>query len=252
MGKSLFGMLLLCLFLFGCGEQNTAGGQENAALQPVAEASLPEQAREKEVIVLSYAWAYPELEEMIADFNKSSEEYWVELETGENSADYFQTRGTQIMAGGGPDIFSVVGQTDFSHYVERGVLEDLRPYVERDLQEEDYLQNALFAYEREGHIYALESSFVLTGYVGSSKVLAGVSEWDFEGLLAVLEANPQIKAFAPDYDSMEVLRTLCLFGAADMSDTALLKKYILFAEKYGNGPSMEEAVLGENVLLVPM
>lgn len=74
-------------------------------------------------------------------------------------SDVISVRAAKLTAGDGPDIFAAGADTHFQEFAEKGVLEDLKPYIEADLQEEEYLTELLYAYERDGKVYAIETEF---------------------------------------------------------------------------------------------
>jgi len=209
--------------------------------------SLPE---EKEVIVLSNYWSYPELQKMVTAFNKSSDKYRVEIEVAPFSQDYetyIQNRNMEILAGEGPDLISVNG-SEYQTYAEGGYLVDLRPYMQQ-LDSEKYLENILYGEEREGMCYAAVTSFQMHLAVGRSDIVGERDGWTFEEMQTVMEEHPEIEAFIPYTDEMGVLTYCYLYGGIALDDYEALRECILFAEKYGVNLPLMEAVLGENVLL---
>ncbi len=218
-------MLLLC----GCGEEN----------------------HEKKVITLDIGEPQPWMQEAIDKFNAGNESYFVEVPDTEDISDYISVRAVKLTAGEGPDIFAAGADTHFQEFVEKGVLEDLKPYIERDLEEANYLANLLYAYERGGKVYAVETEFQIHGFLGSKDLLGGMENWTPLEAMALMEAHPEIGRFR-NAGPEEVLRDFWLFGGIEITDYDMLRECILFAEEYGNLlENGEEAVLGGNVLVEP-
>lgn len=218
-------MLLLC----GCGEEN----------------------HEKKVITLDIGEPQPWMQEAIDKFNAGNESYFVEVPDTEDISDYISVRAVKLTAGEGPDIFAAGADTHFQEFVEKGVLEDLKPYIERDLEEANYLANLLYAYERDGKVYAVETEFQIHGFLGSKDLLGGMENWTPSEAMALMEAHPEIGRFR-NAGPEEVLRDFWLFGGIEITDYDMLRECILFAEEYGNLlENGEEAVLGSNVLVEP-
>ena len=201
---------------------------------------------EKQVIIIDVPWSIT-LEETIIAFNQSSDKYRVEC--CEEEYDFLR-RNTELITGGGPDIFTAASTTYYNDYVEKGLLVDLKPYMEADLDESAYLQHLLYAYEQDGKVYAIEPEISVCLLAGSKDILGERNGWTFEELKEVMEANPQITTYR-NIEPMDVLRDCWLLGGIPLGDYETLRECILFAEKYGNplDAGMEE-VPGENVLVV--
>lgn len=237
---------------------NAEGRAEICRLRSVSGADA--EAAEKEVILLSFYSRNFELQDAVVAFNKSSDKYRIEIEWGEESGDYigyWNTVWTALMTGGGPDLLSVSQQMNFNDYIRQGMLEDLTPYIEADLNPEDYVESALYAYRQGDSVYGLMGSFVLNTQITKQSLFTESGTgfetgmgWTFEEMAAAAAANPQIKAYKENTDALEVLRDCVFFGGIAYNDYETLSQAILFAERYGKGLAPgEEAVLGENVLV---
>lgn len=207
---------------------------------------------EKKIVTFAQYYVSPEIQEMVAAFNRSSDEYYIELISGEGDYEGYHTRlRTQLSTGEGPDILEVASNAKFAEYIEKGIVEDLKPYIRRDLQEEDYVESALYAYAWNDGIYALESSFQLAMLVSSKKVVGDKKSLTVAEMAAIMAAHPEIKSFN-DYCGQESVLRECMW-ALEPTDYEGIKQSILFAEQYGNGtvyglPGGEDAIVGENVL----
>lgn len=239
---------------------NEDGHAEICRLRPVSGADAA--AAEKEVILLSFYSRNSELQDAVVAFNKSSDKYRIEIEWGEETGDYigyWNKVWTELMTGKGPDLLSVSQQMNFNDYIRQGMLEDLAPYIEADINPEDYVESALYAYRQGNSVYGLMGSFVLSTRITKKSLLteSGTGSetgwgmgWTFEEMAAAATANPQIKAYKENADALEVLRDCVAFGGIDYGDYEMLAQAILFAGQYGKGLAPgEEAVLGENVLV---
>ena len=213
-------------------------------------------ATEKEVVTFASFLVDEELQRDIVLFNQSNDQYWIEVETGESTgADYtsFNTRlQTQLMTGQGPDLLSAATNAFFPDYVEKGALEDLLPYIQRDLNPEDYVQAALHAYEKDGGIYALGQSFVLTLLAADSRYTGGTTAWTFRDMGQAMQ-DSGASVINPDWSRGSLL-AICIRGlGSHLRDYGLIRDSILFAEKYGidgAGGMMNyvDLVLGEDAL----
>ncbi len=237
---------------------NDAGGEIDlySLSQGKPENTTVNAVEEKEVITLSHYMVNTHLQEAVAAFNQSSDKYRVEVVTageGDDWNQYMDERAMQILAGKGPDIFMATSDSRFSEYMEKGVLEDLQPYIDADLQEEAYLENGLYAYKRDGKVYALEEGFGIKLLFSKEALLGDGEGWTFAELQAIVEENPQIKAYIEYFSKQDVLESCLAESGISPADYAAIRECILFAESYGQGlPMGEKAVLGENVLVMEM
>lgn len=208
------------------------------------------QETEKQVIIAELPQTQ-QMQEAVIAFNQYSDKYRIEVPGWEDAEYYGLRRDTELMTGGGADILMVAGSTHFSDYADRGILEDLKPYIEADLDEDAYLENILYAFEKEGKVYAIETGVSVTLLAGSKEILGEREGWTFEELKEIMEANPQITSYR-NTEPMNVLRDCWLIGGGiESDDYDTLRECLLFAKEYGNllGAG-EEAVPGENVLVV--
>ena len=192
-----------------------------------------------------------QMQEAVIAFNQNSDKYRIEVPGWEDAEYYGLRRDTELMTGGGADILMVAGSTHFSDYADRGILEDLKPYIEADLDEDAYLENILYAFEKEGKVYAIETGVSVTLLAGSKEILGEREGWTFEELKEIMEANPQITSYR-NTEPMNILRDCWLIGGGiEPDDYDTLRECLLFAKEYGNllGAG-EEAVPGENVIVV--
>lgn len=234
-------------------DNQTARQVEVCHLSTVA---FSDDMEEKEVITLSNYWLYDSLKEAVVAFNKSSDKYRIEVLTAPDSMDYteyHENQTLQLLAGKGPDIFSAASRTNYTDFVEKGVLLDLLPYMQADLKEEDYLTNVLYAYESQGKVYAVTPSLAILLLAGREAVTGQKDGWTFAELCAVMDANPQIKTFMPNADPLSVLQYCYFYGGVEPTDFDTLRQCILFALKYGDVP-LDDGEPGweEDVLLTEL
>lgn len=222
-------ILLLSVMLLLCGCQKDSGGKKVVTLD-IGEPSL-------------------QMQEAIDRFNAGNDTYCIEVVDNTGVSDVISVRAAKLTAGDGPDIFAAGADTHFQEFVEKGVLEDLKPYIEADLKEEEYLTELLYAYESDGKVYAIETEFQIIGMIGAKEIFGDMTGWTPQEAIALMEAHPEIGRFE-NAEPLDVLRDFWLFGGMDKTDYDMLRECILFAEKYGKLlEDDEEEVLGGNVLV---
>lgn len=227
--KKIKWILLLSVMLLLCGCQKDSGGKKVVTLD-IGEPSL-------------------QMQEAIDRFNAGNDTYCIEVVDNTGVSDVISVRAAKLTAGDGPDIFAAGADTHFQEFVEKGVLEDLKPYIEADLKEEEYLTELLYAYESDGKVYAIETEFQIIGMIGAKEIFGDMTGWTPQEAIALMEAHPEIGRFE-NAEPLDVLRDFWLFGGMDKTDYDMLRECILFAEKYGKLlEDDEEEVLGGNVLV---
>lgn len=213
-----------------------------------------EKEGDREVVTLSGFGTTPELMADVAEFNQYSDKYRIEVTEAEGTEmeDIALRLETQLMAGQGADLLVVNTWIWFQDYVKGGYLEDLMPYIQRDLNPEDYVQSALYAYEKDGRIYALQKAFTLSVLFSDARVTKGTESWDLQEMYRLAEAS-DVPFFLADCDRAGVLG-LCLRWMGDgVFDLEQVREAILFAGKYGNDPAgnridLQGARLGEDYM----
>ncbi len=216
----------------------------------------------RQVITLSSFLATPqdEIVKAVAAFNQSNAEYYVQIHTatsGTSVADYWDREMLELMNGGGPDLFTKSSQINFMTYLEKGILEDLAPYIDRDIDKDAYWENSLYAYAKDGKVYAIEPSFQLSFYMGDNELFEGRTNWNLQEAIKLMEAHPEYKFLNNDYPPETVLRELLCFSSMDYSDFEAVRSTLEFAKTYGNplatgirimGPATEASLISpENI-----
>lgn len=187
----------------------------------------------------------------VNDFNRQSETYHVIVENcgqGNDVADFARLTSVQIASGKGPDIIEGGLMKEYmSGMMEKGALEDLRPYMEKSgLREEDYFPFT-FAVWRDGDKICGVSpaSPSLESYLLDSAVLGGIQEPDIETLVDGLLSRQEDAIFLEDYDSQKLLELLLkgsdtLWGMVDWEKGScdfsgeLFAKILETAKRYGD------------------
>lgn len=165
--------------------------------------------------ILTYkAVAVPvKMKEMIARFNQENDEYYIQVSELGEGMDYKTFQGkvqTEIAAGYGPDILSEFSVLDLQALQNKGVLEELTPYVDSgELDKNDYFP-ICFSGQKEiyGIVYGMTGSAL---YINAREAAAPQS-WDIDSLLGFLETCPDNRRFAAGADAAEVLDILIRYS----------------------------------------
>ncbi len=157
----------------------------------------------KEVLTIGCMSLSQDLQSAVVDFNKSNEQYKIEVKdytasidwsTADESA-YTDARTrflNDLITGNGPDMF-VAGNVNLAQFVEKGIVEDLAPYLEASevLNREDMFVSILNALTIDGVLCTIPTNFNVSGLVGrTSEIGDKESGWTVEELMAYLAQYP--------------------------------------------------------------
>ncbi len=158
------------------------------------------ETEELKIYVLQPANDY--LNQAAAVFRKNQGNVVVTIETGidpdagpVNFSDALRQLNTNIMAGNGPDVI-LLDMMPIDTYRNKGLLVDLSDVVEQVAAENELLRNITDAYEKDGTICAVPTSFTMPIVVGPEESLNKIT--GMESLVQIVEdlrkAEPDIKS----------------------------------------------------------
>ncbi len=182
---------LLCLFLLtGCGN-----GASEAATQPD---KVQTQDTERTVLTFGYIDSSPDLDldsninERIVTFNKGQDKYFIEvIKYGEGSyKDGLNALNADISAKKTPDIIAIDGKSLLWQLGNKGAIEDLYPYIDQDeeLSREDFVENTLANFERDGKLYGMNPFFSIWSIYGDPDIMTS-DKITFQELKTMYEEN---------------------------------------------------------------
>ncbi|MCX4374260.1 MAG: extracellular solute-binding protein, partial [Dysosmobacter sp.] len=191
------------------------------------------------------------LTDQVNSFNRQSETYHVVVEDcglGNDVEDFARLTSVQLASGKGPDIiYSSLMKDYMPGLMEKGALEDLRPYMERSgIRQEDYFPFTFGTWKNGDGIYGVSpASPVLAGYCMDSAFLGITQEPDIETLIDVLLSSQEKAVFLKGYDSQELLElflagTDTLWGMVDWKKRScdfsgkLFAQILEAAKRYGD------------------
>lgn len=149
-------------------------------------------------IVLTYATygTDSDIAEAIIRFNKNSEDYRIKVvDYLDDSMEYeesFNAYNEAVLSGDVADIINV-DITQYNSMARKGLYADLNELMENDtgINREDYFENILEAYEVDGNLYAMPTSFVVSTLMGSKDVWGDKEKVTLEDIQNVLESAPE-------------------------------------------------------------
>lgn len=153
----------------------------------------------RETIMIGTLYQDQSLNKKALEFNKTNEKYRVTIKTymDENNwsetsyTDAITTMTNDLIAGKGPDIIDL-SYFDGETYAEKGVLEDLAPYLEKStvLHKEDFLDRILEAGTINGKLVSLASTFTLETLAGKKSVVGDKMGWTVSDMIKLKKAYP--------------------------------------------------------------
>lgn len=204
-------------------------------------------ATEKKIVTLGSTLMLPDLERVVAEFNRYSSEYRVEI------VDYVTQKGNykdaveqlklDVVSGKAPDILTV-GGIDYGIFSEKGVLADLYDFMKDDEEcsREMLVQSVAGAFEEQGHLYRISPSSQLYSMWGYGDVTGGRSGITFEELFRMLEkSGKDLNSIAGFSEDESVLSRLCMVSMDEFVDWEkgtcsfdgdYFKKVLSFAKEY--------------------
>ena len=184
----------------------------------------------------------------VAEFNKSQEEYYVVLEgqeEDESREDRMKRTTIELMTGGGPDIMEVSSIENGADLIEKGILLELNPYMEKSgIREEDYFPAAFEWYRSGESIYGITAEIQPIETFFPKWFLGDTEEPTIEELVDLLK-NCDRKVYFSNlrWPEMHILKYLLdgsgnLWGMIDWTeskcefDTPLFRDMLQIAKQY--------------------
>ncbi len=246
---------------------------EIARITQVDAASLPQ------VTTLRLACNYlsQELREQILKFNRANKDVRIQVEdysqyaTEEDYSAGTTKLNTEIISGNVPDLF-ISDELPIAQYAAKGLLIDLYTLIDADeeLSREDYFENILKAFEIDGGLYAICSSFSVGTLIGNADVVGPEMGWTLQEMQDVISAHPEAQYILEPYNTRSnILQAMlvlnmdmfvdwgagtCSFDSQEFID--LLNFSSLFPETYdydsGNNESTPALISSGRQLLLQM
>ena len=171
-----------------------------------------------EKIILTYGTYYPSFfaERDITAFNRQSQKYRIMIkEYGDASMDIDEKAelfSKELESGQYPDIIDLTYcPMSLETLISIGAVEDLTPYLEGDetINRQDYVENALKAYERNGKLYAIMSHYGVDVLIGKTSEIGERKTWTVEDVMELLASRENGVTLLPGEDKSGILRIMC-------------------------------------------
>lgn len=176
----------------------------------------------KKTITVGTMFADDHMKKAAIEFNRRNKDYQIEFKEYYQEEDPSTRMNADIVAGNAADVIDVSSMPlSVDQCVEKGLLEDLTPYFEKDteLDTDDIIDSVLEAMKMDGKLYYAASGFTLSSIVGKTKDVGSGIGWTFDGLKALLkEKGEDVSLFDGENSKSGMLCTLLENGLTDFVD----------------------------------
>lgn len=174
---------------FAWAYDEMAGSDQCGIYTKVDPASIPD----KKILTLGTIWLDTDVRTRVVEFNKESTEYRIRVEdynkynTTEDYSLATTKLNTDIATGNAPDILCLTMDMPVESYMSKGLFADINEFVEKDpeLNKEDYMQEVIDVYSRDGKWYQLVPSYYLFTIFGKTADVGTEPGWTVEELQAL-------------------------------------------------------------------
>lgn len=160
------------------------------------------------------------MKDQVVRFNQTQKDYYVvldEWQDGTDAGEFIRRTGVEIATGKGPDIIcGELLEESIYNLVQRGIFEDLKPYMDKSgLKEEEYFPFAFSSWREGDKIYSINWFGKLQGYRMNESVLGSREEPGIEALMDALLEYEENAFYLYNEDSLDILR-LFMEGSEDL------------------------------------
>lgn len=227
---------------------SSCGKKDN---EQVPEISVTEDGKKVVKVYADYN-LYDNLYSQIAEFNKKSSEYEVQL------TEYFKefeeplTRlNMDITTGNQPDILILDAALPLKSYTDKGLFADLYEFIDSDpdMKREDFIGSVLKVGEADGKLFKISFDFYIDTVVGKTSLVGEKQGRTAEEFFELAESHPDKQAMPADMTKYRALLMFAYYGCNEYIDESTGKcsfngddfiKLLEFCDKFpsefeGNG-----------------
>lgn len=209
--------------------------------------------KEKKELVYATLYLSQEMKQAVINFNKNSDEYRIRVE--EYYSDDYETSlakfNSELAIGNSFDIVDV-SSANIDSYASKGIFENLYDYMDKDSQvnREDYFENILKLYEKDGKLYAMPQEVRVELLTGKKSIVGEDLHWTLDELIDTYHSMPQGSKLFDTATCDNVLFTLGGSVINDMIDwekgechfdSEEFIKLLEFAHEFPTGSEIEYA-----------
>jgi|GEM_PF-4811958 len=148
-----------------------------------------------------------EIQKAVVQFNKSSEEYRIRLidyNAMYGTEDYwasdavYEKLNTDIIAGNMPDMILLDSNLPVQTYINKGILENLYPFIENDSEFTlaDFNEHVLSVMANDDKLYSLAPQFTVRTVIAPKSILNGKTTWTIKEAQEIYKNSKALAFFA--------------------------------------------------------
>lgn len=164
---------------------------------------------------------YDNLYSQIAEFNKKSSEYEVQLTEYSKEFEEPLTRlNTDITTGNPPDILILDAAMPLKSYNDKGLFADLYEFIDSDpdMKREDFIGSVLKAGETDGKLFKISFDFYIDTVVGKTSLVGEKQGRTAEEFFQLAESYPDKQAMPADMTKNRALLMFAYYGCNEYID----------------------------------
>ena len=152
--------------------------------------------KQKKIFTLATNYIDMDVKKEILEFNKTDNDYHIEVKDYSTYEDPAGQMNLDIAAGKIPDIIDI-GYMPKELYIKKGFLADLYPIIEKDdmIKKEDFIDTVLATLDHNGKLYYLPVSFRIDAFAGPKKIFGDMEGWSYEDMERIYNDMPEGSSF---------------------------------------------------------
>lgn len=187
----------------------------------------PGDVKDKKQITFAMVYTDWNVRREVVKFNKSNEEYRINiinynsLYGSEN--DYYaglNKLNTDIVSGKVPDIILLENSMPIDSYINKGVLEDLKPYIEKDeeLDIDNFMPNIIEAFSVDEKLFTLVPSYYISTLIAKTSDVGSKMGWTVQDAIDVLASKPEGTQFISNVTREDMLNNCMSMAGSQFVD----------------------------------
>lgn len=174
----------------------------------------PKDVKDKIQITLATVYTNWQVRQEVVNFNKSNEEYRISIidynslyGTDEDYMAGLNKLNTDIVSGKVPDILVVEDSMPVESYINKGLFEDLKPYINQDeeIELDNLMPNIIEAFSTDGKLYTLVPSYYIDTLVAKASDVGSERGWTIQEAVELMESRPEGTQFLSNVTREEML-----------------------------------------------
>lgn len=174
----------------------------------------PKDVKDRKQITLATVYMNWQIRQEVVNFNKANDEYRITIidynslyGTDDDYMAGLNKLNTDIVSGKVPDILVIEDNMPVNSYVNKGLFEDLKPYIDGDeeIDLSDLMPNIIEAFSIEGKLYTLVPSYYIETLVAKASDVGNERGWTVQEAEKLMASKPEGTQFINNVTREEML-----------------------------------------------